>query len=1173
MKQIVRISGDSIILVGFLTAVFACVLILAGADPLFSKESSVIQAPLASDPWDSGLYKPGDPHIVPAISLRGPDSLGPNGRMHVIIELTDMPTVKMYAKTLRMQLESGQTADPSNTKARAGLAARAQGSKIEEAQKELIKILRTQRIDIDIIYRVKRAYNGIAVALDGESLDQLRGLPGVKSVHPLIPQFPNNASSIPFIGSPDLWDFPVTGDGIRIGIIDTGVDYIHTNFGGTGSSVDYTANDITIIETPGPFPNAKVIGGYDFAGDDYNPSDPDHDIPVPDPDPFDVRDHGTHVAGTAAGYGVNLDGSTYVGSYNSGISFGSLRIGPGVAPESQIYALKVFGREGSTFLTPLAVDWAVDPDGDGDPSDHLDVINLSLGSAFGRYYDASAVACENAAEAGVVVVASAGNSGDTYYITGSPAVSTRTVSVASSVDDGIICETLQVNSPPGIAGAYAAKQAEFGPALSETGITSDLAEARPSLACDALTNDLTGKIALIDRGTCVFVTKVRHAQEAGAVAAVVINNVDDALFTMGDDGTGGDIVIPSVFISLADGTSIRDELSTGAVNVTLSNTKISAPEYADTISSFTSRGPRIGDSFLKPDIAAPGHNVTSALAGSGDGETTMKGTSQAAPHIAGGMALLRELHPSWTVEELKALIMNTATHDLYVGSGSTPPIYGPGRIGSGRVDLKKAMDANVICYNNDDPGAVSVSFGAVEVADAVTIDKTVRISNKGTLGVSCTLSYVPVTDVPGVTYDFPDGILYSVPAGGSINFSVQLSASDPNGLKHTMDETINEFQLDRPRFWLSEEAGYIQVNVSGGHSTLRLPVHCAPRPASVMTALNNPIPRIAGETVYLALGGQGIDTGDDYPTDIVSLVNAFELQEISPDDAHISGRDERFDLKYIGITSDYLAAGSLDASKLSFGIATYGKWNTPNHSEVQFFVFIDTDRDGADDYVVFNGDRQYFVKNGPNDVFYTILRDLSSGSYRGWYQLNGFSSSFYDTALYNTDVIMFRIPAEYLYLTNGASAFNYQVCTYDRWNEMLRDCSNWHTYDPANPGLDLTGGTGVTWFDLDGNAIPVLYDPEPYQDTGTQGILLLHHHNADGTRAEFVRLVEPCDGDFEPRDGDVDGSDLAVFAADFGRTDCGIGDPCEGDFDGGGAVDGNDLAVFAADFGRTDCPE
>ena len=114
-----------------------------------------------------------------------------------------------------------------------------------------------------------------------------------------------------------------------------------------------------------------------------------------------------HVAGSAAGFGVNADGSTYAGAYDSSTDFGAMRIGPGMAPEAKIFAIKVFGCDGSTDVVTEAIDHAVDPNGDGDPTDHVDVINMSLGSDFGSDQDSDSIASRAAVNMGVSVVASA----------------------------------------------------------------------------------------------------------------------------------------------------------------------------------------------------------------------------------------------------------------------------------------------------------------------------------------------------------------------------------------------------------------------------------------------------------------------------------------------------------------------------------------------------------------------------------------------------------------------------------------------------------------------------------------------------------------------------------------------------------------------------------------------
>jgi subtilisin family serine protease len=262
-----------------------------------------------------------------------------------------------------------------------------------------------------VIFEMQRLFNGIAVDVDADQLDELAKIPGVKSIQPLPLVKRANTSSVPLIGAPDVWRAAApngaTGKGVKVGLIDTGLDYIHRDFGGDGN---YTGKTFTGATFP---TSEKVPGGTDLAGDDYDPgsSTVANRTPKPDGDPMDCAGHGSHVGGTIAGFGVTKTFTRYGGRYDVPYDPSVFSIGPGVAPEAQLFPIRIFGCSGSTGLIAPALEWALDPNKDGDFSDHMDVVNMSLGSGFGSTSGLNATSADNLAKAGCIVVASAGNDG------------------------------------------------------------------------------------------------------------------------------------------------------------------------------------------------------------------------------------------------------------------------------------------------------------------------------------------------------------------------------------------------------------------------------------------------------------------------------------------------------------------------------------------------------------------------------------------------------------------------------------------------------------------------------------------------------------------------------------------------------------------------------------------
>ena len=1007
--------------------------------------------------------------------------------------------------------------------ARARAAAASRLLSIAAAQEAVAPTL--ARLGAREVYRVRRALNGIAVLATPDQAAAFRRLEGVKAVRPIEPEVLHNRTSVPFIGAPALWQSttPVPaglkGQGVRIGIIDTGIDYLHGDFGGTGLLADYqqAAADSAGWTTnpgsgPGRFPTAKVAGGWDFAGDAYT----GYTVPVPDPNPMDCQGHGSHVAGTAAGFGVTAAGVTYTDAYNATDPYSTPpRIGPGVAPEATLYALRVFGCSGSTALTAQAIDWAIDPDGDGDFSDRLDVVNMSLGSDYGHPNDVTAEASDNAARAGVVVVASAGNSGDTYFVSGSPGAAGRAISVANSLDDGKGA-LLHVNAPASLAGDFPAGAAAYGPNLVDGSVTGDVVLVNDGTGtatdgCETLVGFPTGAIALVDGGTCSFKTKTLNAQNAGAIATIAVWTAAGGPPLLGDDPTiVTPITIPTISVTLATANAIKAALAAETVDVTFF-------AAGDSLSPSSSRGPRAGVPIrLKPDVAAPGMLITSVQSGRvaggyapGNASTILSGTSMAAPHVAGLLALVRQLHPDWTVEQLKALVMNHSLHDVFQYSGGLGLKFGAGRVGAGRVDAGRSATADLIAYGLDERGLVSVNFDG-EVAGAVQRTRTVMVVNHGGTDAHLTLGLVPSVDAPGVSFSILGSSTLTVPAGGFTTFGVSMTA-DASQMDFSADPTVAATQGGRARSRLSEEATYLTFTPSGpdrvlnnGGPQMRLPLYAALRPASATEAAG-PIGTVGATTGAgsVALAGTGLCTGTltsgactgTFPTDRASLVSAFELQGLSGKDPSLAGTDlAASDLRYAGVQYD--AASGV----FVFAVATWESWATP--AEVAFSIVVDGNDDGTDDKVLMN------IRSG--NVFLGATGDYVAGTTVSTnYYVNLVSPASIDTGLWGSNVLMVAATPAEIGVTVGqpfrwrvASCPGYAVSCALPPAPYPLDSMGPFTWSTAAQGLDFGGAWALD--DQPGNAIPVAWNTANFAANGTQGALLVHHHNGEGTRAEPV---------------------------------------------------------------------
>lgn len=603
---------------------------------------------------------------------------------------------------------------------------------IQAEQAQLEKNILAITAEAKVIYRLKYVVNALVVAVPADKVQAIQQLPAVAHLE-LSKSFgrpqplptskfqakdePINLAktSVNFIAADKAWAKGIRGQGLRVGVIDTGIDFTHSMLGGSGNADEFKNMDKS--KPTSLFPNQVVVGGHDFVGTKFNAASAlvSEQIPIADENPMDEGGHGTHVAGSIAGRGDKVH--TY----------------DGVAPDALLYSLKVFGENGSTSdaVVIAALDYAADPDSDGDLNDQLDVVNLSLGSGFGNPHILYSEAVKNLTAGGTVVVASAGNSGAVDYIVGSPSVSEEALSVAAGIDhsehnykfnavrfsnssaETFIAEAIESQASKPIAEVAEAKGVLFYAGLAKEDFSEEMKA------------NLKGRVALIDRGVVNFSEKIRRAAEAGAIGVVVANNQPGEAFVMG--GAGVVYTIPAIMVSLEVGDKLKKwmnldlEKKTQDLNVIIDfkeNEKILKPELIDRLTDFSSKGPRSFDSALKPEITAPGANIISADMGTGVKGVKLSGTSMSGPHVAGVMALLKQAYPHLSVKELKSIAMGTA-----LSTGENGARYPLTRQGSGRVQVDKAIESILTSETS------SVSLGAVGVGQKKTLLRSLSLRN------------------------------------------------------------------------------------------------------------------------------------------------------------------------------------------------------------------------------------------------------------------------------------------------------------------------------------------------------------------------------------------------------------------------------------------------------------
>jgi subtilisin family serine protease len=402
-------------------------------------------------------------------------------------------------------------------------------------------------------------------------------------------------------------------------------------------------------------------------------------------------------------------------------------------------------------------------------TDGFDVANMSLGGGSHGFQDLLTDAVNDLDIGNMVVAVAAGNSGPGHFTVESPGSAARALTAGASTVPHFVGSPFTYGSTTiGVAsGDFATVTSDLTAPLGVvTGSIGGLGDA-----CAALTaGSLTGKIAVLSRGACTFSQKIRNAQDAGAVAVVVVNNVAGDPTAMGLGGIPNEPTIPAYMASLADRAGLA---AANGVSGTISATKAYfQTTNVDIMAGFSSQGPTDVDFRVKPDVVAPGVNVLSSIphqfCDAPPCFAFFQGTSMATPHLAGSAAVVRGQHPTWSAAEVRSAIVNTADQGVLKDSRTgTAVVTDPNIVGTGRENLLSAVGAVVAL------GPVSISFGAVPSGSGVTNDFKLLVTNI----TSVTRTYAFATGAStgtGVTYSAPHPV--TLAAGASAWVTISMSA-------------------------------------------------------------------------------------------------------------------------------------------------------------------------------------------------------------------------------------------------------------------------------------------------------------------------------------------------------------------------------------------------------------
>ncbi|KAI8890208.1 subtilisin-like protein [Backusella circina FSU 941] len=442
----------------------------------------------------------------------------------------------------------------------------------------------------------------------------------------------------------------LTGQGVHVGVIDTGVDYMHPALGGCFG------------------PGCLVDQGYDFVGDDYTGSN----IPKPDDDPRDTcNGHGTHVTGIIAANDT-VKGFT------------------GVAPSVHIGAYRIFGCHGSSSddMIMKAMERAY--------LDGMDVINMSLGDN-GWPESPAALLADVLALKGMIVCAAAGNEGSQgVFQVGAPSLGRHALSVASVDNTRVLAHAFEIGK---LVLGYTTSNGQVFNFTTGNIVATSSEFLNENDGCGDIDVDLEGKVALMARGGCTFTEKILNVQSAGAIGAIIYNNVPGPITPSAPSDA---VKIEYGGISLVDGFHLFEYLEQSTNNTAeFPQVDKSFPvTTGGSVSSFSSWG--LGpDLSIKPDLSAPGGYIFSTYPLDLGSYAILSGTSMATPFVSGVVALIQESrggHRGIAVNDLRSMLINTANPVNVYQSETTTIVDSVAKQGSGLIDIYRALKSDTTIF-------------------------------------------------------------------------------------------------------------------------------------------------------------------------------------------------------------------------------------------------------------------------------------------------------------------------------------------------------------------------------------------------------------------------------------------------------------------------------------------